>query len=300
MALDKSLEVVFGDYRRGTLGKRNLEGILFQWILDNPRSFGIFYRDKDDCIDFLTWLYPRLSRSIERYEDVGSTFAGYMASMVRFSFKEYRMREEDHRITEAATWRERASDGTEVHEEEAEYYQNAPSKVPNPRQVLILLLKSYYFVTDDLVKKAAPALGVDPERIGEFIAQLKALRLGQEDEYRALRDRVHAQFYRCITFERRLERSPEGSARRMRLEGALDRGRKRLASMRRRLSRMRVEASNREVAQVLGIPKGTVDAHLQACKTLAARMERRRAMGEAGAGTAPAGNGGKKSAMLRA
>jgi hypothetical protein len=50
------------------------------------------------------------------------------------------------------------------------------------------------------------------------------------------------------------------------MEERLERARKRYKAMRKRLGGIRMNASNRIVAEVLGIPKGTVDSGLFAIK----------------------------------
>jgi hypothetical protein len=46
------------------------------------------------------------------------------------------------------------------------------------------------------------------------------------------------------------------------MKNSLEIARKRLASMRRRLKAMRTEASNRQVAGIMGVKKGTIDSNL--------------------------------------
>jgi IS30 family transposase len=47
----------------------------------------------------------------------------------------------------------------------------------------------------------------------------------------------------------------------------LVKAKKRLESMRKRLAALKAEASNRQVAALLGVPKGTIDSNLYAIKT---------------------------------
>jgi hypothetical protein len=51
----------------------------------------------------------------------------------------------------------------------------------------------------------------------------------------------------------------------------LERARKRLANMRKRFKLLRPDPSNQQLAQVLGLPKGTIDSNLFAIKTNTAR-----------------------------
>jgi hypothetical protein len=253
-------------YVRGHLSKRELEGKMFQFILDNYQRFHPYKWSKDDFMDYLCWLYPRLSRAIERYQDRGASFDAYITSLVRWSAREYRSRETDHRITENTCWRTQARE-MEVRSEEPVYPEPAFDAVPNPRQILVLLLKSYHYVSDDFLKRIAPAVGIEAEKLSDLVEELRKMRLDREDEIRRLQERLYCQYYRCIAFEKRMMVSVEGSAKHERMKGRLARARKRLASMRKRLAAIKIEASNRQVANVIGVPKGTIDSSLFAIKS---------------------------------
>jgi hypothetical protein len=155
--------------------------------------------------------------------------------------------------------------------EEAEYFvsdvqSSIGTKIRNQRQILFLLLKCYYFLSDDFIERVAPVLNMDHEELVTLINNLHQVRKRQEDEIRLLKERINSQYYRCICFESRMRAFPEGSCHHERMKQYLERGRTRLHSMRKHLSNMRMNASNREVADILQIPKGTVDSGLHALK----------------------------------
>ena len=271
------LNKLLDQYRSGTLEKKELEGKIFQFVLKYPKRFHLRQRERGERIDFLCWLYPRISRAIDNYRNTGATFDAYIGAMVFWSSREYRIREREHRISEQVCWS--AENGEDmVRSSEPEYprygeqnwEQNTkrpdPGQVSNPRQILVLLLKSYYFMSDDFISRIALALGIEKDKITDMVNELRALRLKRDEEIHGLRQRIHYQFFRCITFERRVNAAPPESAYQQRMQDCLERARKRLDSMRKRLNMFRFEASNRQVAAVLGIPKGTVDSNLHAAR----------------------------------
>jgi hypothetical protein len=265
---DLSLNVWMEKYIQGSLKKKEFEGLIFQYCLDNRSRFCLPNWDRDEYTDYLCWLYPRISRSIDHYREVGSCFDAYIRCLVRWSAKEYRSREADHTVTENACWNARTVDMM-VCSREPEYAADTPpafKPVPNPRQVLILLLKSYYFVSDDFLDRIAPAIGVKKEKLRLLIDELRQRRLVRDEEIRTLRERIHCQFYRCISMTKRAAAAPAGSVFQEKIRQRLIRAKIRLAAMRKRLQSIRHEASNRQVAEVLGIPKGTVDSNLYAIK----------------------------------
>jgi hypothetical protein len=262
-----SLTKLLDQYHSGTLDKKTLEGRIFQFIQDRFEQFHFYDWNKDDFTDFLCWLYPRLSRAIDHYRDTGSSFDAYIITMIRWCAKEYHALEMDHRLVEYTCWKARALDMTACDSEPA-YLEEKPAFKPvsNPRQALVLLLKSYHYVSDDFLTRAAPAIGVPKEQLGQLIESLRKRRIRREEEIRELQERVFSQFYRCITIEKKMLSASEGSSRAEKMRRCLVKGKKRLESMRRRLAVLKTEASNRQVAEVLGVPKGTVDANLYAVK----------------------------------
>jgi hypothetical protein len=259
---------LLNNYTLGNLSKKELEGKIFQFIKDNCKRFHSYNWDKDDFMDYLCWLYPRLSRAIDRYQERGTSFDVYIFSMIRWSIREYRSRESDHRVTEQSCWKARLGE-MEVKSEEPAYPELEPvyEAVPNPRQILVLLLKSYHYVSDDFLRRVAPVVGINAENLGNLVRKLREMRLDREDEIRGLQERLYCQYYRCLAFERKMMLSLEGSTRHEKMKGCLVRARKRLAAMRKRLSAIKIEASNRQVADVLGVPKGTIDSSLFAIKS---------------------------------
>jgi hypothetical protein len=204
---------------------------------------------------------------VENYRNRGSSFDAYIRSLVRWSAREYRSREADHLTTEYACWNAKARD-TFACSQEPDYPEQPPPLKPvsNPRQVLVLLLKSYYFVSEDFISRVAPAIGIKEEKLSRLIEELRKRRVKREEEIRTLQERIYTQYYRCLTLEKRINAAPEGSAYQERMKQYRERAEKRLAGMRRRLGSIRLDPSNRQVAEVLGIPKGTVDSNLHAVK----------------------------------
>ncbi|GHV77751.1 hypothetical protein AGMMS49942_25720 [Spirochaetia bacterium] len=255
-------------YSLGNISKKDLEGHIYQFILDNDQQFHPYGWNRDDYMDYICWLYPRISAAIDNYRDTGASFDAYINSLVRWCSKEYRTREADHQTAEYACWKAKAQDDAACAEEEEVYPEPEPvfDAVNNPRQILVLLLKSYHYVSADFLERISPALNMDPKKLGELVEGLRKLRLDREEEIRGLQERIHSQFYRCIIFEKKLKKVAPNSGRYENLQRCLVRGQKRLASMRKRLTGMKTGASNRQVAEILDSKKGTIDAHLSAIK----------------------------------
>jgi DNA-directed RNA polymerase specialized sigma24 family protein len=271
------LTKLYRDYENGLIGRTVFEAKLMGEVTYRaPLMLGKYRRR--NLPDFLVWLYPRIHNAIDNYKNTGASFDSYIYSIVRKAYKEFQMREQDHRVTERTVWTEKSYEFTgyeyavehECAAEREEFYASDGKDgelqplqgISNPRQILILLLKSYYFLSDKFISRIAPVLGMDKEEINMLIMELRDLRTEREQEIHDLRERVHAQFYRCISFQHRAEAAPANSARQQHYRECLKRGINRLTSMRKTLRTLHVDASNQEIAKVLGVSKGTVDASL--------------------------------------
>ncbi|MDR3275616.1 MAG: hypothetical protein LBT11_00160 [Treponema sp.] len=264
---DQFLDAYLQDYYQKKIDKRKLEGIIFEFLRKKVRPFYERRWGSGDYLDFLCWFYFRIGRGIDRYRYSGVSFDLYILSVARMSAREYHRVQREHHTAESTYW-DAVSQDT-IMNREPSYLDDKPGPfrpVNNPRQTLILLLKSYYYVSEDFLSRAAPAMGMDQDFLWKLIEEMRVLRAGRDEKIQELRDRIHSQYYRCMTFEKRLAVFSPGSSRYTVLEERLARGRNRLHSMQRRLCRIRTGASNRQVAQVLGIPKGTIDSSMAAIK----------------------------------
>lgn len=270
------LQGAYNKYCKGLIEKKDLESIIFVYIAENPHRFCLNRWNQDDFFDYLCWAYPRFGKSIERYKDKGTTFDAYINSVVRLSFKEFCFIKKDQMALEASWWNAHVKDHYAA-EEEPEYNTGNERNsyntqhIKNQRSILFLLLKCYYFLSDEFIERIAPVLNMEAMELVTLINNLHQLREHREEEIRVLKERINSQYYRCICFESRMKAANEGSSHYEKMKRYLEKGRTRLRSMRNRLARMRLNASNREIANLLGIPKGTIDSSLHALKEQAER-----------------------------
>lgn len=257
----------FTRYGSGTLERGELETLIFTHLRKNAQAFRVRSWGDEEWQDYLCWLYPRIKKAIDAYRERGSSFDAYIASLVRWSIKEYRSREADMRVFEGAYWTARSEDA--ACDEEAEYDELCSAPAPavgSKRQILILALKCYLHVSPDFSARIARALDMEQGALKNLMDRVAEKRARRDLEIHGLTERIAAQFYRCIAYENRWAAAPEGSAHRAEMQRRLEKARGRLQSMRRRLAGCRLEASNKIIAEVLGIPKGTVDSNLHSLK----------------------------------
>ena len=104
------------------------------------------------------------------------------------------------------------------------------------------------------------------EEIQNLVDTLRKKRLAREDALRTLKERLQTQYYRCLKYEVQLRELPEDSINYNVIQLKLEHAKIQLTRLREKCARRKTLASNRQVAEVLGIPKGTVDSAMHAVK----------------------------------
>jgi hypothetical protein len=284
------------EYLSGRMERKTLEGLIFQYLLNNFDWHRLFNGEKERWVDFLGWFYPRLSRAVDCYKERQANFDTYISTIVQWSSKEYKIREAEHKATEYVFWKARAEE-LQACCHEPEYPEEISLDIPventglrflsreealgkkpspeetaiktciaqakiSPKQILFLVLKSYYFMTDDYLNRIAEIARIEKKELQNLIDKLHEMRSKREAHIRDLQERIYSQYYRCLAFEKRLSSTYEGTAKHVKLTHCLDNARKRFQSMKERLSLVRVDATNQQIATLLNIPKGTVDSAL--------------------------------------
>ncbi|MDR0731709.1 MAG: hypothetical protein LBF63_08575 [Treponema sp.] len=268
------LDVLYQNYLDGVIDKRELEGKMFNTILKNARNYRWFGGSEEDIVDYLCWIYPRLSKAVRHFKGSGAAFSTYIGALIRYSMKEYKSNQMDHYITEYAAWTTHSMDievrspefsypGPEEGEDEDKDLRAAiPHELFKSRQILLLILKSYYFISEDFIERIAPYTGVEPEALKLMIEKLHSYRSRKEEDIRLFQERIASQFYRCVAWEKRLKILMPESSRYGVIKIQLERARKRLAGMRKRFSKVRLDATHRQIAEVTGISTGTISSSL--------------------------------------
>ena len=129
------------------------------------------------------------------------------------------------------------------------------------RGLLFLVLKCSRRLDPPSLAAAASATGVAPRDLARLVERLRAGLESCERRLEALRLRRNGAFSRARTLEAALARATD-SAEVSTLQRRLEAANRCLAAAAERMARVRRDPTNREVAEALGVPKGTVDCGL--------------------------------------
>jgi hypothetical protein len=274
---EHTLNDLFSMFIERKINRGKFEGMIFIYLLNNQAKFISKNWRQDEYEEFVSWFYPRLTKAIDSYKETGASFEAFLSNIFRTGAREYRMRITINEVTEQSAWNAQIPEFF-AREETPGYFPDKPDNEisrllfqingrKNPKQLLALILKCYYYISDEFIDKIAVHTELNKKILKEMIEKLRTIREKREDIIYLMKERIYGQFYRCIAYEHRLSYITENTAIWFRLKRRLEKARCRLEKMRGRLLKIKTYPSNREIAGVIGITKGSVDASLHKLKT---------------------------------
>ena len=269
----ESLNSLVAYYQNTGLGLGEIVKRLSLRIYNYP--IGKFQSEEDDCGEFYLYFYPRLLRSLGRYQDRGKPFEWYFNSVLCWHYKMYcaRKRRERSRLAvarNALIW-EPAEPVVQVYPQ-ADVCESGWKIIPIDRfggsryatcrkRVLFLALKNARQLNDAALAGISAFTGVEEGDLASMVERLRASLYRRELCLHKLYRRRNKAFTRILLLQRQLlwESEPEIKAQ---IAVSVCELQAVLQSLYRRIRRIRLHPSNREIAELLRIPKGTVDTSL--------------------------------------
>jgi RNA polymerase sigma factor (sigma-70 family) len=266
-------------YQRSGEGLETIMAEIGPRIYRYPLSaFGL---DEDDCGAFFLFVYPRLLRTLERFQDRGKPFEWYLNSVLRWQLREYRRR----RSASEESWMAAAQPGLWDAEARGAFRSRlAPASLclvdgqvgslealwracgptvsrAAGRRILFWAFKHPSALTAQDLEFLAAVSGIPESFLEAALRAVEDSLHEREQRLSGLYQRRNRAYARCLHLQARLQREldPERKAQaHLRLDKALAS----LHRTARRLATARVLPSNREIARALEVPKGTVDSSL--------------------------------------
>jgi DNA-directed RNA polymerase specialized sigma24 family protein len=267
-------------YQRTREGLEELLAVLAGKIYGYPRCRGSV--SEDDGGEFFLFFYPRLLRTLERFEDQGRPFEWYLHSVLRWhylGFVRWKRRRERSWASGAMPelWEPPAAgrateDGIEsraipewLPPEVAAVFRLDPRgrlrKPADRKRLLIWALKQVRLLREPDLDQVTEWTGIGGERLRLVCAELRDRLERRERRLGLLVERRNRAFAALQLTERTLAGEPDPAVQAL-LSERLARARRCLHRSQERIARVPLQPSNRELAQALGLPKGTVDTSL--------------------------------------
>jgi len=239
--------------------------------------------DEDACGDFYLYFQPRLLRLLGRFQDLGKPFESYLCAVLGWQLRNFARERRRGERKWSATLRLDTADPVRESAPEDERVRSYPRLTPqvlavirtgaDRRNFLFLLLKCARHIDREKAEALAPLTSVPAAKMLALASSLAESRAHRDRRLAIFVERRNRAFClaRLLEGELRYETDP---CRRQEMERRLASANKRMAMAMTRMSRVAVAPTNREIAESLGVPKGTVDSGLCVLKRkLAAAMD---------------------------
>ncbi len=259
--------------------------------------------EEDERSEFALFFHRRIRSLIRRYNpDLGS-FEAYLATSIRYQLKSFasrRVRERFRRELpeDPGFWRQGGVElpgATEPQEEEerahlpvtvlkeaaAAYRSHNQRAHPQAfkQRLLYVTLKCSLYASEETLGEMASFLEIDQPRLLELTRELSATLQPRVSRRRALQERQNEVTCRLHTLRKQLEATPE-EPRRSRLLRLIHLQEERSRALTKEIDHVPDYVTNREIAKVLDIPKGSVDSGIFYVRSVLRSQSSREAVAE--------------------
>ncbi|MBN2049170.1 MAG: hypothetical protein JW760_01895 [Spirochaetales bacterium] len=243
--------------------------------------------NEDQCGDFFCSLIRRIPGLIERFEYSGIQFESYLYSTLTWQMKTF----SDQRKKQSAYDRVLAAPSFSLLQESPGYSAPESPEIPPPEliqhlkidsrgiirdrtvslRVICMILRNSEFMDDAMVSQASRLCGCTPEWLEACIIHLRERMADRRSAVEELQRKRSRCFLRVCMLQDTLRRETDADTISLFLR-QLKEEQQVLSSLTQQISRYPLYPSHREIAQVLGIPKGTVDSGLHYLKNVLDRL----------------------------
>jgi hypothetical protein len=236
--------------------------------------------DEDLSGDFFCYFFPRIPGIIERFTFTGRPFEVYLVSCLKWQMKSFLSRQiQDDRKRRVI---ERISAGDAYNQTEREYYafevdegeepylplfqtilktdkEGKIEEEPFKRRLLYLALSSCENVSEHIMTRISIMTAIPRSKIEELMNALSTRTEKAKLRMRRLQNRRNGNYFRIVYIHEELSRNPDPALRDILVE-TLKKEKRKFEFACRELWNLQAGPSHRDIAEVLGIPKGSVDS----------------------------------------
>ena len=285
--------------------KQELVGATAAYVFSNLKCIlGSSYpSDEDVRSEFILWLYPQLSRIVERFDPKKAAFSTYVsvgvkyryirfcaerarASEIRFAAESeeknfcdgYNIEDEDNALC-ACESSSRYGAACARQEEEAGAPPRAlelaarsdSAKKRMMRDVLLLALKSAFYLSEELIEKVSAFCEIPREDFERLLESVRRDYGKRQGIYEDLRLRKYHYYIRAFSCRKRINDNQgiwgaSGAENTRTAEKELVFCDKQSARLQCKMEKLQRNPSNRYLAELLGMPRGSVNSALARIK----------------------------------
>lgn len=237
----------------------------------HPAYYGMY--SEEEVGELFEHYWTRITGLVNRYQEVGASFDTFVKTSIRFMALSIRRRKASEGDKEATfladSQASRASDPDATGETPPLETSNPVSLFPRPddmgpsaiafrRRMKFLCVKCANMIDDYQAVTIARVTGIDQEELVTYMTLARTRGLGLKRRSQSRKRGRDAAWLRMGVYRRRLSRETDPYKRRS-LEDAFDKDRRLYLKTIALIEKSTPVISNKDVADLLGVPKGTVD-----------------------------------------
>jgi hypothetical protein len=235
--------------------------------------------NEDDCSDFFIQFFPKIPGLIQRFTYDGPPFEAYLAVSLNWQMKSFSSRKRGESFQEGILKKESfweqyhetesccdpACEGLSVSDEAAKILRiedaGTIKSKSTQKRLICLLLKEAMRVNDEMIRAVQQITGADENWLHQCILKLRDRIIARKERLRHLSTRRNNCFYHLTLNHEKLFYAATENERED-LINCIMREKRRLLSVNGEINRVSLSATNTEIAEVLDIPKGSIDSGL--------------------------------------
>jgi len=264
--MDRKLNDLLVYFRRTGNGRDSLVSGISIFVYGYPK--GKEHCSEEDCAACFLSFYPRIQSLLVRYRDVGRNFDAYLNTCLRWHLKTYLKqrirndRKEKLLLMESyLSQKQEGNDGFDAFEAGSSEVDagEATDRKPGAKHILLLTLKSVMFLSDHAVEHIAILADIHRDFLFHIVEILRFTMRKRLDRIARLTARRNRNYFR-IRFLSEEKHQCQNPDRIHTIDRQIADERKRYERTTRDIGRVPKSPTHRDIARILGLPKGSVDS----------------------------------------
>lgn len=260
-------------YQSGNVSYDAISGRLSLYVYDFPRR--VRHWDQDRCSDFFEFVYPRIKKMADTFVFNGYPFEAYANISLRHLMNSFVHRKKMEELKETLFYQLCAAGSMgedsfyKIHDN-FNYEVHKPVPVYNKklgqqrtrRRLFFLALSDPDSLDDSSIEQLASVTGYDAEYISRCCLAVKERIREKRDIVRRLKEKKNGYYFQVLVLQETIMEEPDKEKRIWLSE--------RIRKLRLRIERLSKQieiktsclVTHQDLAQVLGVSKGTVDSSI--------------------------------------
>lgn len=254
--------------------------------------------DEDARSEFILWIYPQLERIVDRFDPEKASFLTYVSVGVKYRYIRFCMEKakaaeirraaenEETKFCEGYNIEDQDEElcvcessapygaASELQEKDAAVLpcvleragKSESAKKRMSRDILLLALKSTFYLSEDLIEKVSVFCEIPREDLESLLESVRRDYSARQGVYEELRLRKYCYYIRAFSCRKKLSDIQLGGASDSEKIRAMEKERdfcdKQNARLCSKMQKLQRNPSNRYLAGLLGMPRGSVNSAL--------------------------------------